>query len=338
MVATKDGFYDPSAKWVDLGNGQYVQQLAKLDLDLVAYIRASTSNYTWAAFPVAPDHDWSKTPSVSDEVRDRLSGRVLDTQGGFRSSVLVDGEAFNPRFLPCGDASCVASGAGIDLKDPETQRWISAGNTTAAKDALAVGSLAPLPMAWIGKVLGSVFGKGVASEAIAGGSSTVVAKGLGDVGGTKGGLGRVEPPIPKVDVTNDFMMSVSNTGGTTLRYGNPEGVAGLVVNVDKAGVLGFEIRAAQNHPFYDASGTDMFSSAMQRLGNEGIQVNQIRGAWEAGTDSVNTAQYMQNISKGMSKESAALNTWTGQISQKYGYAKVEKIETIGEITYVTFGK
>jgi len=57
----------------------------------------------------------------------------------------------------------------------------------------------------------------------------------------------------------------------------------LVVNVDKAGVLGFEIRAAQNHPFYDASGTDMFA-AMQRLGNEGIQVNQIRGAWEAGVD------------------------------------------------------
>ena len=147
----------------------------------------------------------------------------------------------------------------------------------------------------------------------------------------------VEPPIPKVDITNDFMMSVSN-GGTTLRYGDPQGVAGLVVNVDKTGVLGFEIRAAQNHPLYDASGTDMFASAMQRLANEGIQVNQIRGAWEMGTDSVNTAQYLQNISKGMSKENAALNTWTGQISQKYGYAKVEKIETVGEITYVTFGK
>lgn len=186
MVATKDGIYDPSAKWVDLGNGQYVQQFAKLDLDLVAYIRASTSNYTWAAFPVAPDHDWSKTPNVSDELRDRLSGRVLDTQGGFRSPVLVDGEAFYPHFLPCGDASCVASGAGLDLNDPETQRWISAGNAKAANAALAVGSLAPLPMAWVGKVLGSVFGKGVASEAIGGGSSAVVAKGLGEIGAAKG--------------------------------------------------------------------------------------------------------------------------------------------------------
>src|SRR5688572_23413604 len=77
------------------------------------------------------------------------------------------------------------------------------------------------------------------------------------------------------------MMRVSNNGDTTLRYGNPDGVAGLVVNVDKAVVLGFDIRAAQNHPLYDALGTDMFASAMQRLGNEGIQVNQIRGAWEA---------------------------------------------------------
>ncbi|SCW99140.1 MULTISPECIES: filamentous hemagglutinin N-terminal domain-containing protein [unclassified Pseudomonas] len=186
IVATKDGIYDPSAKWVDLGNGQFVQQLAKPDLDLIAYIRASASNYTWAAFPAAPDYDWSKTPNVSDEVRDRLSGRVLDAQGGFRSPVLVDGEAFNPRFLPCGDASCVASGAAIDLKDPETQRWISAGDAKAAKDALAVGSLVPLPMAWVGKVLGSIFGKGVASEAIGGGSSAVVTKGLGEVGGAKG--------------------------------------------------------------------------------------------------------------------------------------------------------
>ncbi|RON50091.1 deaminase domain-containing protein [Pseudomonas frederiksbergensis] len=116
--------------------------------------------------------------NVSDEVRDRLSGRVLDAQGGFRSPVLVEGEAFNPRFLPCGDASCVASGAGIDLTDPETQRWISAGNAKAAKDALAIGSLAPLPMAWVGKVLGSVFGKGVAREVIAEGGSGIGAKGL----------------------------------------------------------------------------------------------------------------------------------------------------------------
>ena len=157
------------------------------------------------------------------------------------------------------------------------------------------------------------------------------------IGGSKE-LGRVDPPIPKVDVTDDFRMNVFKDGGVQLKYGDPDGVAGLVVNVDKAGVLGFEIRAAQNHPYFDASGTDMFASAMQRLGNEGIKVNQIRGAWEAGTDSVNTARYLENIANGMSKENAALNTWTGQIAQKYGYGKVENIETIGDINYVTFKK
>ena len=77
---------------------------------------------------------------------------------------------------------------------------------------------------------------------------------------------------------------------------------------------------------------------MQRLVNEGIKVNQSRGAWEAGTDSVNTARYLENIANGMSKENAALNTWTGRIAQKYGFGKVEKIETIGGIYYVTFKK
>jgi len=86
-------------------------------------------------------------------------------------------------------------------------------------------------------------------------------------------LGRVDPPIPKVDVTNDFKLSVFKDGGVELKYGDPDGIAGLVVNINKEGVLGFDIRAAQNHPLYDASGTDMFASAMQRLGNEGIQVN-----------------------------------------------------------------
>lgn len=148
---------------------------------------------------------------------------------------------------------------------------------------------------------------------------------------------KIEPPIPRVNVANDFIVKASENG-TNLRYGDPDGVAGLIVNVDKTGMLGFEIRAAQNHPLFEASGTDMFASAMQRLNSEGVQVSKIRGAWEAGAGSTNTAQYMQNISEGMSREAAALNTWTGRIAQKYGYDKVERIETVGHITYVTFGK
>ena len=157
-------------------------------------------------------------------------------------------------------------------------------------------------------------------------------------GGSAKNPGKVDPPTPKVDVANEFAISVFKDGGVELRYGNPDGVAGLVVNVNKEGVLGFDIRAAQNHPLYEASGTDMFASAMQRLESEGVQVNKIRGAWVQGSDSVNTAQYMKNIASGMSKEDAALNTWTGQISQRYGYGKVDKIETVGEVIYVIFKK
>ncbi|NWA10194.1 hemagglutinin repeat-containing protein [Pseudomonas gingeri] len=329
IVASKDGIYDDGGNWIELGtSGKYFQQFAKPDLDIISFIQQYNKAYEWAALPAISSPDWSKV-TVGDDKRDKLSGRVLDEKGGYREPVEVAGQAFTPRFLPCADAECNSIGANIDLQDSETKRWLAAVDAKALDDALFVGSFAPVGRALepVGKILGTVFerffGK-AGAELVAG-------------GGVKGELGRIEPPIPKVDVTNDFIMSVSN-GGTTLRYGNPEGVAGLVVNVDKTGVLGFEIRAAQNHPFYDASGTDMFASAMQRLGNEGIQVNQIRGAWEAGTDSVNTAQYLQNIANGMSKENAALNTWTGQISQKYGYTKVEKIDTIGGIIYVTFGK
>ncbi|WP_143492120.1 hypothetical protein [Pseudomonas sp. B28(2017)] len=87
-------------------------------------------------FPRCTNPDWNKTPTVSDKVRDHLSGRVLDAQGGFRSPVLVDGEAFIPRFLPCGDASCITSGANIDGNDPETKRWINAKNTKAVNQSL----------------------------------------------------------------------------------------------------------------------------------------------------------------------------------------------------------
>lgn len=62
-----------------------------------------------------------------------------------------------------------------------------------------------------------------------------------------------------------------------MRYGNPEGVARIIVNVDKNGILGFDIRSAPDHSYMNASGVDMFSSTIQRLNQEGIQVNKIRG-------------------------------------------------------------
>ncbi len=152
------------------------------------------------------------------------------------------------------------------------------------------------------------------------------------------GVEKIEPPIPKFDVANAFDRLPTVNGVSTWKYGDPDGIAGLIVRVNDEGVLAFEIRAAKDHPYFEASGTDMFASAMQRIGSEGVQVNKIRGSWESNAGSVNTAQYRQNIANGMSPENAALNTWTGKISQKYGFTKVDKIEDDGYTTYVTFGK
>lgn len=146
-------------------------------------------------------------------------------------------------------------------------------------------------------------------------------------------------PKPRIDVTDRFVVTPGKDGGMTLKYGNPDGVSGIVVNVDKNGVLGFDVRASKDpNAFYDGSGIDMFSSSMQRLAQEGVPVNKIRGAWVEGSDSVNYAQFSQNLSAGMNPVDAAKNTWTGKLAAWYGYTKVEKIEKIGEITYVTFGK
>jgi len=106
--------------------------------------------------------------------------------------------------------------------------------------------------------------------------------------------------------------------------------------VDKNGVLGFDIRA-QGDAALSGSGRDMFISAMQRLEQQSVQVNKVRGIWVEGTDSVNSAQYLNNL-KTMSPEQAALNTWTGSIAKDYGFSKIERVETSYGVTTVIFGK
>lgn len=148
-----------------------------------------------------------------------------------------------------------------------------------------------------------------------------------------------ETLAPRVNVADEFIMKTGKNGSTTLQYGNPEGVHGLIVNVDKNGVLGFEIRAPQGgSSMSQATGTDMFLSATQRLQQEGVQVNSIRGTWIEGTDSVNSAQYLSNLSKGMTPQQAAANTWTGRIAASQGYTNVGVPKTGYGTTTVIFGK
>lgn len=84
--------------------------------------------------------------------------------------------------------------------------------------------------------------------------------------------------------------------------------------------------------------SDMFASAMQRLQREGVQVSSIRGVWIEGTDSVNAAQYMSNIGRGMSPQQAAANTWTGRMAARYGYTNVGVPSQDYSSTVVLFGR
>ena len=144
---------------------------------------------------------------------------------------------------------------------------------------------------------------------------------------------------PRVDVTDEFMLRTGKNGSTTLQYGNPEGVHGLIVNVDKHGVLGFDIRAPQGgSSMSNASGTDMFLSAMQRLGQQGVQVNAVRGTWIEGTDSVNAARYLANLNRGLTPQQAAASTWTGRMAASQGFTNVGTPKTSFGTTTVQFGK
>ena len=145
-------------------------------------------------------------------------------------------------------------------------------------------------------------------------------------------------PVPRVNVADDFVYKANKNGSVTLQYGNPDGVHGLIVNVDRQGILGFDIRSTPGNSFSDASGTDMFASAMQRLQRENVQVNAIRGVWIEGADSVNAAQYLTNLNRGLSPRNAAADTWTGRMAARYGYTNVGAPSAGFSSTTVIFGR
>ncbi|WP_201773773.1 DUF637 domain-containing protein, partial [Pseudomonas sp. PI1] len=134
ILANREDIYDTGGNWVELDNGQYLQQFAKLDLDIVTYIQSSTDAYSWAAFPIAPGQDWAKAPATGSESRDRLTGYVLDETGRYTVPITVEGVSYSPRFLPCASAECVAVGANIDLSNAETLRYLKAADAKSLND------------------------------------------------------------------------------------------------------------------------------------------------------------------------------------------------------------
>ena len=63
----------------------------------------------------------------------------------------------------------------------------------------------------------------------------------------------------------------------------------------------------------------MFYDLMKRLEADGVKVEQIRGTWLDGDDSVNFNQFRNLTTKHpfMTQKEAAFNTWTGQRAMEF---------------------
>ncbi|MDO4237863.1 hemagglutinin repeat-containing protein [Pseudomonas sp.] len=149
IVATKDGIYDSGGNWMPLGDGKTFVQLPEGgDHKIIAYIKENTGAYAWtmeaeSGFSRILTAGASAYPQGGTGKRDRLTGYALDDKGGYRVPVIIEGVVYTPRYMSCGSAECIASGANIDLTDPNTLKWIKAGNAKMVSDVgTAMGGVA----------------------------------------------------------------------------------------------------------------------------------------------------------------------------------------------------
>ena len=144
-----------------------------------------------------------------------------------------------------------------------------------------------------------------------------------------------EPPTPRLDVSEKFKIKRYD-GMTDIDYLDAEnGIHGLNAYINRDGILSFDIRA-QGDASILGSGTDMFSSLMKKIKSENIFINGINGVWELGKDSVNAAEFVQNTNAGMTREQAAMSTWTGRIASRYGYTVVLVPDQLGGVQFAYF--
>ena len=133
LVGSPEGIYDTGGRWIEVGDGQYIQVFSTADInpEITGYISEKTSVYDWEM----PKPVSSATDGFPDWQRDRLTGYPLDEKGGYRVPVVIDGERYSPRFHSCGTSECLAVGANIDFSDPDTLRWIRAAEVNALDNA-----------------------------------------------------------------------------------------------------------------------------------------------------------------------------------------------------------
>ncbi len=145
--------------------------------------------------------------------------------------------------------------------------------------------------------------------------------------------------IPRVDLADSFVQQKMRGKDLRYLYRGYGDIHYLDAIVDSNGTLGFDIRAGGNTAVL-GGGKDMFYGLMNRLKQDGVQVQQIRGTWLDGDGSVNYETY-RKLTSGHSPKppgQAALETWTGQQARAFGYGKVVDLKDFGIDVKVLFGK
>ena len=142
LVDGPEAIYDTGGHWVELSDGRYMQVFNTTDMnpEIMGYINEKTGIYDWEM----PKPVGSITDGLPDWQRDKLTGYSLDSEGGYRIPIIIDGKRYSPRFHPCGTAECLAVGANIDFADPDTLKWIRAVDINTldnAGTALSLGAV-----------------------------------------------------------------------------------------------------------------------------------------------------------------------------------------------------
>lgn len=85
-------------------------------------------------------------------------------------------------------------------------------------------------------------------------------------------------------------------------------------------VLEKDLVSGVSHP--DLNPSKFFNESINYFANMGFLITTIIGEWEK--ESVNYREFMQNLESNMSREQAALETWTGRKAKKNGFSRVEE--------------
>lgn len=169
---SRDAIYDKGAVWTVGENGTLVQVLPPApDAALVAYIQQNTGQtYGW----YAPSN--TTAASSPSAPRDRLTNQPLDEKGRYTQTVVLDGQMYQPKYLPCATPECLRTASNLDMSDPQTQAYVKALDEQVFKDigtGATVGTLVT-PVGVPGAVLaavgtGAAIGEATVSDSVVGG-------------------------------------------------------------------------------------------------------------------------------------------------------------------------